>query len=168
MKKNILFVFIYSLLISCSQEKATTYYLIRHAEKDRTDLTNRNPNLNDKGIERAKKWAEYFKGIDLDAVYSTDYNRTQQTATPTSISKNLDIISYDPKNQYTPNFQNNTKGKSVLIVGHSNTIPKFANEILNTNSFKDINDNENSKLFIISIKPSFIKKNASVRIVHVN
>lgn len=170
MKKILLLlVLISSVLISCKQEKTTTtYYLIRHAEKDRTDTTNRNPNLNDKGLERAKKWAEYFKNIDLDAVYSTKYNRTMQTATPTAASKSLDVISYDPKNQYTSDFQNNTKGKSVLIVGHSNTIPKFANKILNIDSFKDINDTENSKLFIISLKHSFIKKDTSVKIVHLN
>ena len=27
----------FSSLISCTQEETTTYYLIRHAEKDRTD-----------------------------------------------------------------------------------------------------------------------------------
>ena len=67
-----LFVFALSVLSSCtSSNNTTTYYLIRHAEKDRTDASNKNPNLNDKGIERAKKWAKHFKSINLDAVYST-------------------------------------------------------------------------------------------------
>jgi broad specificity phosphatase PhoE len=82
-----LFIFTFSLFSACNSDESTTYYLIRHAEKDRTDKTNRNPNLNEKGIKRSDKWATYFKKIDLDAVYSTIYNRTMQTAKPTSDSK---------------------------------------------------------------------------------
>ena len=48
---------------SCKEQRTTTYYLIRHAEKDRTDSLNRNPNLTEQGLERAKKWANYFKNI---------------------------------------------------------------------------------------------------------
>ncbi len=125
-----LFIFAFSLLSSCTSEETTTYYLIRHAEKDRTDKTNRNPNLNYKGLERAKKWAEYFKNIDLDAVYSTKYNRTMQTAKPTAESKNLEIINYNPRNMYDSIFQKNTKGKTILVVGHSNTTPAFVNKII--------------------------------------
>lgn len=89
MKKCIpLFLFIFIVFNSCTSDETTTYYLIRHAEKDRTDTSNKNPNLNLEGLERAKKWASYFKNIELDAVYSTNYNRTQQTATPTAEGKN--------------------------------------------------------------------------------
>ena len=141
-----------SVLISCKQEKTTTYYLIRHAEKDRSDVTNRNPNLNDKGLERAKKWAEYFKNIDLDAVYSTEYNRTMQTATPTATSKKLEIISYNPRKMYDSLFQANTTGKTVLVVGHSNTTPVFANKILGEEKYQDMSDNDNFSLYIVTIK----------------
>jgi len=84
MKKKFFLLVIAFNLLSCTSNDKTTYYLIRHAEKDRTDKTNKNPNLNEKGLERAKKWATYFKEIQLDAVYSTNYNRTQQTAKPTA------------------------------------------------------------------------------------
>ena len=85
MKKYLfLFIFAFSLLSSCTSDETTTYYLIRHAEKDRTDNTNRNPHLNPEGEKRAQNWSTYFKDIKLDAVYSTNYNRTIQTATPTA------------------------------------------------------------------------------------
>jgi broad specificity phosphatase PhoE len=103
-KVLLLLVFVFSSLISCTQEETTTYYLIRHAEKDRTDKTNKNPNLNEKGLERAKKWAEYFKDVDFDAVYSTNYNRTMQTALPTAESNKLNIKNYDPKKNVRCSF----------------------------------------------------------------
>ena len=101
MKKFLLlFIFTFGLLSSCKSDKTTTYYLIRHAEKDRTDTINRNPDLNKKGQERAKNWANYFKNIDLEAVYSTKYKRTMQTAKRSADSKGLEIQNYDPKKMY--------------------------------------------------------------------
>ena len=92
--------------------------------------------MNKKGLERAKRWAEYFKNIDLDAVYSTNYKRTMQTATPTAESKKLEIKIYSPRRMYDSIFQKETKGKSVLVVGHSNTTPFFVNEILGEKNIK--------------------------------
>ena len=161
MKKYfLLFLFVFSAFISCIEEESTTYYLIRHAEKDRTDTINRNPNLNKKGLERAKKWADYFKETKLDAVYSTKYNRTMQTAKPTSDSKNLKILTYDPRNMYDSIFQKSTKGKTVLVVGHSNTTPFFANKILGKEKYKQMDDNDNASLYIVSIKGE--KKTATI------
>ncbi len=165
MKKYILaFGLIFSLLTSCSSKETTTYYLIRHAEKDRIESTNKNPDLNENGLKRAEKWAEYFENIDLDAVYSTNYNRTQQTAKPTAKSKNLNIISYNPGKMYDSIFKANTIGKSVLIVGHSNTTPVFANKILGEKKYESMNDNDNASLFIVTIAGS----NKTSKVIKVN
>ena len=152
MKKYLfLFVFVFSLLSACTSKETTTYYLIRHAEKDRTDKTNRNPNLNENGLKRAEKWAEYFKDIELGAVYSTNYNRTKQTAKPTAESKNLEVLSYNPRTLYDSIFQSATKGKTVLVVGHSNTTPAFVNKILNKKDYPDMDDHDNASLYIVTI-----------------
>lgn len=157
---------------SCKEQRTTTYYLIRHAEKDRTDSLNRNPNLTEQGLERAKKWADYFKNIDLDAVYSTNYNRTLQTATPTAESKELTVQLYNPRKMYDSIFQAETTGKSVLVVGHSNTTPAFANQILSEGQkgkikeiYKSMDDNDNASLYIVSFEKrgiAVIKKSSKV------
>ncbi|SDS17839.1 SixA phosphatase family protein [Christiangramia echinicola] len=133
------------------QEPVSTYYLIRHAEKDRSDSSNRNPNLKKEGLERAKKWAEVLKDIDLDAVYSTDYNRTMQTAKPLADLNKLNIIKYDASKLFDENFEKATKGKTVLVVGHSNTTPQFANAILGEKKYEDLDDSENGALLIVQI-----------------
>lgn len=130
----------------------TKYYLIRHAEKDRSDPENRNPSLTEEGTARANRWAEHFKGIPFDMVYSTNYARTQETATPTATQKGLEIQSYDPRTLFDTDFQKATQGKTVLVVGHSNTTPMFANAILNEERYEHIDDNDNSNLFIVTIK----------------
>ena len=162
MKKFLLTVFVFALFSACASDKTTTYYLIRHAEKDRTNTTNKNPNLNSNGVIRAEKWAKHFENIVLDAVYSTDYNRTQQTAAPTAKSKGLIVQSYNPSKMYDSIFKKNTKGKTILVVGHSNTTPVFANAILGQKKYKNMADNDNASLYIVTVvndkKSSEIKK----------
>jgi broad specificity phosphatase PhoE len=148
----LLFVFAFNLFISCtSSDETTTYYLIRHAEKDRTDQMNGNPNLNFEGEKRAQRWANYFNNIQIDAVYSTKYFRTMETATPTAMTKKIKINYYDPRQMYDSVFQSETKGKTVLIVGHSNTTPAFANKILGEKIYEDMDDNDNSSLYIVTV-----------------
>lgn len=162
MKKFLLTIFVFTLFIACTSDKTTTYYLIRHAEKDRTNTTNKNPNLNSDGVIRSEKWAKNFENIKLDGVYSTDYNRTQQTAAPTAKSKGLIVQSYNPSKMYDSIFKKNTKGKTVLVVGHSNTTPVFANTILGQKKYKNMADNDNASLYIVTVvndkKSSEIKK----------
>ncbi|QXP67983.1 histidine phosphatase family protein [Polaribacter sp. AHE13PA] len=163
MKKFLLlFVFAFTFITACSSDETTTYYLIRHAEKDRTNKSNRNPNLNKNGIERAEKWANHFKNVPFDAIYSTNYNRTIETATPTAEDKKLEILKYNPSKMYDSIFQQETKGKTVLIVGHSNTTPAFVNKILGEKKYEDIDDNNNANLYIVTIsgdkKTSVVEK----------
>lgn len=144
--------FVFCLFSSCNQEINSTYYFIRHAEKDRTDSINKDPNLTKIGVERAKKWANYFKDIPLDVVYITAYKRTMQTVKPIASSKNLKILTYNPANLYSNEFKKATQQKSVLIVGHSNTNPAFVNKIMDTFILKNMDDTDNSSLYIVQIQ----------------
>lgn len=140
------------------ENEITTYYFIRHAEKIRTDKTNKNPDLNEKGKQRAEYWNTVFKNVTFDEIYSTNYNRTLQTAGPTAKSKNLEIKFYSPDNLYDDDFQLKTTGKTILIVGHSNTTPLFVNKILGIDTYSEIGDTINSNLYIVTISDN-IKNN---------
>lgn len=132
----------------------TTYYFIRHAEKDRSDASNKNPNLMQKGIFRAAKWSYVLEHVKFDAVYSTDYNRTKQTAQPTAEKNNVEITIYDPKELNSKEFIKNTKGKTVLVVGHSNTTPMFVNAVIGKEKYESIDDSNNANLYIVTISSS--------------
>lgn len=150
--------------ITNTEVTTTTYYLIRHAEKDRSDPENRNPSLIEAGQARANRWAEVFKDIPLDMVYSTDYARTQETATPTATQKGLEIQSYNPRTLFDENFQKATEGKTVLVVGHSNTTPSFTNAILGEERFAQIDDSNNGNLYIVTITGD----EKSAQVLHIN
>lgn len=156
---SILLLFI--LVVSCnSQDKlkntkldkdTTVFYLIRHAEKDRSDKTNRNPKLLEVGQQRAEKWANHFSDLEFDAVYSTNYNRTKETATPTAKANNLELTLYNPSKFDTAAMKAKHKGKRVLVVGHSNTTPMVVNSLLGESKYEDIADDNNANLYIVTV-----------------
>jgi broad specificity phosphatase PhoE len=159
MKKKIFLIIILSFIFSCKSDtkkelvinnNTTIYYLIRHAEKDRSTNA-KDPVLNELGLKRAENWAKIFKDIPFDKIYSTDYKRTQQTAAPTAKSKGLEVLSYDTENLFNEEFKTQTEKQSVLIVGHSNTTPAFVNAIVGKQEYSQINDSDNGKLFIVTI-----------------
>ena len=131
------------------QEVETVYYLIRHAEKDTAGGTD--PDLSEAGKKRAAAWAEHFEDVPLDIIYSTKYRRTSQTANEIAESKELTTQFYEPQEIFSENFRSATKGKNVLIVGHSNTNPAFANFVLQANRFPDLKEDEYSALHILKI-----------------
>lgn len=135
--------------------EVSTYYLIRHAEKV-VSKTNRNPDLKVIGQARAESWAQVLKHVSLDAVYSTDYLRTKGTAQPTAEAQGLEVKLYHPINIDVEKFKEETKGQTVLIVGHSNTIPSFANKLIGEEKYKDIYESNNGNLYIVQVSESGI------------
>ena len=150
----LLFLVCCQLSFSQSQNKEikadeTGYYFIRHAEKNRSNPKDKNPELNSEGKLRALNWTYFFREIPLEAIYSTNYIRTISTARPVAEDKNLPIIIYSPSELNIKTFIKENQGKLVLIVGHSNTTPKLVNDILGDQKFEQMQDNDNSSLFII-------------------
>ncbi|MDT0675996.1 SixA phosphatase family protein [Autumnicola musiva] len=131
--------------------QGTTYYLIRHAEKDRSNPANDNPPLNREGKARAQKWAKVLTDVPLDMIYSTDFTRTRETAKDLAKAQNLKINLYDHNSLFDEDFQKKTRGKKVLVVGHVNTTPQLANAILGKKKYENLPDDENGALFIVTI-----------------
>lgn len=153
---------------SSSNSTETNYYFIRHAEKDLSDPSNRNPNLTEEGEARAERWRDYFKDKEIDAVYSTNYLRTMRTAEPTARAIGVTIQKYNPSELYSEDFQKATKGKNVVVVGHSNTTPGFANKASGkTASFAPIDESEYYHLYQVSLSEEdgvVTKNTASIKL----
>lgn len=129
----------------------STFYFIRHGEKDRSNPDNKDPELNQDGLGRAIRWERVFSEIDLNAIYSTDYERTMMTAAPTAVSRALSIKNYDPSTVNVEDFKIIHEGENVLIIGHSNTTPDFVNKMLGEEKYESMDDYDNSSLFIVRI-----------------
>jgi broad specificity phosphatase PhoE len=148
MKKLLVFLFLFGFQIHFSQNKTTQYYFIRHAEKADSS---KNPDLSEKGLERAQEWQLLFSELSFDEIYSTDFNRTIQTIKPISVKQNKNFSLYNPKTIDIEAFKKETFGKTILIVGHSNTIPNMVNQIIKENKYSDIAENQFGNLYIVTI-----------------
>lgn len=142
-----------------NQDEVSTFILVRHAEKD----YGRDPILIEKGIERAERLKEILKNTSLDAVYSTNTKRTQQTAEPTAKEKDLNIISYSAAElqEFAKNLKRLYKGKTVLVVGHSNTTPAMANYLTETDEYPRFSELDYTNLYVVTLprigKPRVLK-----------
>jgi phosphohistidine phosphatase SixA len=130
--------------------QVTTVILVRHAEK--VDASN-NPDLSAAGYERAKRLAALLRDVPIDAVYTTPFHRTRKTAGPAATARDLTPIEVHADKKLAGNTAARVRehrGKSVLVVGHSNTIP----DTLRALGFKDapaIDDSEYDRLFICTL-----------------
>ena len=145
-----LFLIIF-LAFSIPENDCSTFYLIRHAEKVRTNKSDRDPALNEKGIIRALNWKDYFIDKEISKIYSTNYKRTIETVKPLQEAMGLATILYSPSSIDYKDFISSNKGEIVLVVGHSNTIPNFVNELINEQVYTQIDDLNNSNLYIVNM-----------------
>jgi broad specificity phosphatase PhoE len=148
MKKIIVLLLFFWIQVTFGQNTITQYYFIRHAEK--VD-SSKNPDLSEKGLEKAQQWKTLFSKINFDAVYSTDFNRTLQTIQPIVAGNNQLLKIYNPKMIDIEAFKKETHGRTILVVGHSNTIPNMVNQIIKENKYTNIEENQFGNLYIVTL-----------------
>ncbi len=132
---------------------ATNYYFIRHAEKVLEDPNDEDPQLTKLGNKRALYWSHYFKEKELDEFYTTSFMRNFQTIIPTMHEFQGKPTTYyaDQDSLFTKEFWMNTAGKNVLVVGHNNTTPNFANEIIRKEKYPVISEKVYGNLYHLQI-----------------
>jgi phosphohistidine phosphatase SixA len=137
--------------------RPTTVYVVRHAEQVR-DTTDKNPPLSEAGTMRARALRDELKGARLSAVFATHYRRSQGTALPVAESHQLEVSAYEPKDfaGLAKRIREGFQGKSVLVVGHSNTVPGIIAG-LGGPKLDDLGHDEFDALFLVSVYPDTAK-----------
>ncbi len=139
-----------SLSTETTQE-ATTIILVRHAEKDYGD----DPALTEQGRDRAKRLAAMLETIPVDAIYTTDFQRTRETAEPTAIAQDIEVQVYDHRDlpSLAQRIKTRHQGQRVLVVGHSNTTPSVVSLLDDAKDYPRIDERDYTNLFIVSLSP---------------
>jgi len=154
--KKLIICFVIALFVQISfgqDSNLTQFFFIRHAEKVKNG--EKDPALTKIGEKRAVFWSEVFKNIEFEAIYSTQTKRTLSTAQPTAKQKKLAPIIYHTKTIDLKKIAEKYKGKKILIVGHSNTIPDMVNYLLGNQGVGEIGEFNNSNLYIVNYAPSY-------------
>lgn len=99
----------------------TTIYVVRHAEKVDGD----DPVLTEQGAKRANDLARVLRSSKIDVCISSQFKRTRLTAEPTAKGAGIEVTEFPAgkESKLVEMIRKQHSGKSVLIAGHSNTVP---------------------------------------------
>ena len=144
---NKLIVILFSLTFSANLFAVESYsiYLVRHAEKQKEGT---DPSLTPCGKARAKQLAVLLSQVNINQVYSTSYQRTQQTASPLAKAENIAVQNYNPKYLEQLSIQLQQRKQNSLVVGHSNTTPQLA-ELLSKQQMPPLTEQDYQQLYQI-------------------
>ena len=165
MSKNAraVFALLFALtLVSCGKpqpaQPSTIVLIVRHAEKasEAEDST-----LTEAGAERSQALVRVAEGAGVSAIYTTQFRRNRDTAQPLSERLKLPVTEFPIKDLQNPGDYGKTlarditekhAGQTVLVVGHSNTVPLILEAL--TGQPAPVDHAEYSDLFIVTVPPS--------------
>jgi len=161
-RRRLQVVVIYTAIAIClawffESQATTTLIFVRHAEK--AALPADNPGLSEAGQRRAAELArqlvdaDVVPGVGVDAVFSTSYRRTVETAKLVADALDLPVLTYDASDTegIIDAIVKDYKGKIVLVVGHSNTVPEMIANMGASKTVPDIAENEYDNIYLVTI-----------------
>lgn len=125
----------------------TLVYLVRHAEK--VDES-RDPDLSAAGEARAKALAQFLQDVPLDWLVCSQFKRTRQTLMPLATDQDLEptTVAAGQPDKLVDAIRERV-GQTIVIAGHSNTVPDLIARLGGPKVVIDHDDYTNLFLLII-------------------
>ncbi|HEX8392171.1 MAG TPA: phosphoglycerate mutase family protein [Longimicrobium sp.] len=145
--------------LPAAAQDSTVVVLVRHAEKA-VIAGEANPPLSEEGQARARVLADSLAAWNVDAIITTQYVRTQQTAAPLAAARRITPVVVSTAGEggaaghpaAVAAAVRGMAGKTILVVGHSNTVRQIIHA-LGGPAARDLCDGEFSNLFVVVLKP---------------
>ncbi len=115
------------------------------------------PGLSPAGERRVAELTRQLVDVDvvagIDAVYSTPFRRSLETARPIADQLDIPVNTYDPSDNEAvlETILKNHKGKIILVVGHSNTLPGLMYDLGASKKVPEIHLDEYDNIYIVAI-----------------
>lgn len=159
-KVFIFFAFIGILPVVTAQQKTavTKIFIVRHAEKE----AGKDPALTAAGNARAGDLMRNLQNENIQKIYVSQYRRTQLTGDSLRLQLKIDTVHYAADtlcdNLINAIIEHRDFGKTILIIAHSNTIPKIIRKLgVLDYPQTDLPDNDFDDLFLITYKNELAK-----------
>ena len=127
---------------------ATTVILVRHAEKMSEPAGD--PALSPIGVYRSKALAGWLRDSGVEHIYVSQFLRTQETAIPVAETTGA-LIHELPAGDIeglVDLLHADHRGQTVLVIGHSNTVPEIVRGL--GGELGDIDESDYSRLIIVT------------------
>ncbi len=147
MKAMLFFLLALTLISSsCKVAQTTQIYVVRHADRTTQD------DLNPAGLTRANELSRILFHTGIDSIFSTNTVRTTKTVKPLATALRLPIIFYSSVDNLIARIIKNSKGKTVLVAGHSNTVPEIITKCRCVLPFVELPSTQFDDLFLMVLK----------------
>ncbi|HEX5131497.1 MAG TPA: phosphoglycerate mutase family protein [Candidatus Krumholzibacteria bacterium] len=129
--------------------RTTTLLVVRHADRQGSDDA-----LTDAGRERAQVLAHVASQAAVTAIYHSDTERTRLTAAPLAAQLGITPVVLPGKDidGLLRDILANHCGETVLVVGHSNTVPLII-KAAGGPSLPDLDETAYDDLFVVTVHP---------------
>ena len=130
----------------------TTVYIVRHAEKDSASNP-ADPTLSGPGQQRALALRQLLVRHSPAALFTTNTVRARATLAPLAATLKLEPQEYDPRRgrDLADRINKEYVGKSVVIVGHSNTVLSLIDDFGLVPPVDEIGENDYEYLFTVRL-----------------
>ncbi len=141
--------------------KPITVFLVRHAEKE--DEPKQDPPLKKEGVLRSQELARLLANAGIKTIITSQFGRTKQTAEALATRAGVAVTSISLKSNPTnPRLiaeESTTEvvnkileraGESVLVIGHSNSVPDVI-KMLGGDMVPTIDERKFNDLFILTV-----------------
>lgn len=124
----------------------TTVLLVRHADRQASA-----DSLTADGTARAQALARVLERSGISAVYTSEAIRTQQTAAPTASQLGITPVAIPAADVggLVRTIRSNNSGQTLLVVGHSNTVPQIIAQFGGPDV--NIGENEFDNLYVLTL-----------------
>jgi len=127
----------------------TTVILIRHAERFDVAPGDNDPHLSAAGQSRARLLVHVLNQANISAIYTSEFVRTQETAQPVADALGVSPVEGIDALQIKKDILLNHSGETVLVVGHTDTVPDVI-QLLGDDSHK-IDKDEFDNMFLATV-----------------
>ena len=164
---KILISIVFAMAVFCQpalaqdEFKPITLFLVRHAEREAEPK--QDPPLTKDGVARSQALARLLSSAGIKAIFTSQFTRTKQTAEPLAAKLGITATPFtlklNPSNprqiaeESTAEVTNKILehgGQSVLVVGHSNSIPDVI-KMLGGDVVPTIDERKFDDLFIVNV-----------------
>ncbi len=131
--------------------ETTTVIVLRHAEKALAPAGD--PALTPQGEARAQRLSALLGSASISAVYASEVRRTQDTARPLAAMLGLPVSLRAGRDiqGLIDDIGRQHVGSTVVVVGHSNTVPQIIERLTRGRERVVLKDDEFDRLFIVTV-----------------
>jgi broad specificity phosphatase PhoE len=136
-------------------QATTTVIFVRYAEPAKDQGSN--PGLSPAGQARAEELARVLGDTDVvagvDAIFTTQYRHTQETADPLARRLHLPVQTLDVTDVrgVLKRLRKHYKGKIVLVITHPDPIPVLIRELHGSKKLPPMASDEYDNLYFVSV-----------------